>query len=234
MADAVRLPDSPRQRAAWLREMGWQHPERITIPENIPDNAFETDKIIQQYMPVYEAIARELGPAARVCEAGVWQGGSLATWKVLFPDGLIAGVDIDPRCHWPDGTVRIVCAQEDEALPGLLAEHSPDWDLIIDDASHEGWRSRLTLRHLWPVVRPGGYYVVEDWFYGWHEGQAGKYNMVDFAKELLDLLHGSPGQEVEEIRYRYGMAILKKAPSGWNEPVSMVTLENLSDSLAIR
>jgi len=212
---ATLLPAGTAEMHGVLRSMGWQHPERIpAVPAGIPDGAFETDKIVQQYMPVYEELARELGPAARVCEIGVWHGGSLATWKVKFPDGLIAGVDIDPRSHWPEGTVRVVCPQDDESLPGLLAGHSAQWDLIIDDASHDGTLTARTFGHLWPLVRPGGYYVIEDWFVGWWEGQEGTYSMLDLARGMLEFLRGESG--AEEVRYRYGLIIIRKAAHAGN------------------
>jgi hypothetical protein len=122
---------------------------------------FATDKIQHGYMPTYLRIAADLGPAARVCEVGVWGGGSLHMWQALFPDGLVAGVDANPDCRWPDGTHRIVAAQDDPALPVLLAQHAPAWDLIVEDASHDGALSAATFRLLWHwsrgrVLRAGG------------------------------------------------------------------------------
>lgn len=174
-----------------------------------------TDKTQQGYMPVYERIAAELGPAAAVCEIGVWFGGSLATWQSLFPDGIIAGVDIDPESVWPDGTVKIVAGQDDEDLPGKLLEISPDgFDLIVDDASHEGKLTRRTWELLWPLVRPGGYYVIEDWFVGLghHPWEAWGDSMLRTAESFLPLLHQQDG-DPEEITYRYGMVIMhRKTP----------------------
>lgn len=214
-----------------LRQRGWSHAEKLHIPapESIPANAFETDKVIQGYMPVYEQIRDELGTAARICEVGVWWGGSLGTWQAMFPDGIIAGVDIDECSYWPPGTIKIVMLQEDPELPRKLAGISSTWDLIVDDASHQGWRTAVTFNNLWPLVRPGGYYVIEDWFYGWHAGQFGEeYTMVDLAKGMLDFLRG--GYDIEEIRYRYGMVILRKVRPNQNLPHILVELDKMADS----
>lgn len=172
---------------------------------------FGTDKISQGYLDTYEAIADEIHPQ-RVCEVGVWQGESLRLWRAMFPDAIIAGVDADPRCVWPDGTVRIRCAQDDPSLPGQLTAISPDWDLIIDDASHEGVMTRRTFDLLWPLVTPGGFYVVEDWFVGFgkHWMFRDDRTMLDTARSFLNLLEEQDG-ECESVTYRYGMIIIQRS-----------------------
>jgi len=89
---------------------------------------FATDKWTHGYMPAYLRIAAELGPAARVCEVGVFGGESLAMWQALFPDGLVCGVDREAGCAWPPGTVAVVRSQDDPALPELLRQHADGWD----------------------------------------------------------------------------------------------------------
>ena len=172
--------------------------------------AYATDKVEQGYMPSYNHIADQLGGAARVCEIGVFHGGSLATWQDLFPGGTIAGVDQDPDSAWPPGTIRIVAGQDDPGLPAMLAAHSPEWDLIVDDASHDGNLAAATLGLLWPLVSPGGFYVIEDWFTGFpdYQGPCKSPPMLGLARSLLDRLR--EGSDTESVSYRYGMAILRK------------------------
>jgi hypothetical protein len=131
---------------------------------------------------------------------------------VLFPQGIVAGVDIDENCPWPPGTVKILSAQDDDALPGRLAEASPGgWDLIVDDASHDGKLTRRTWELLWPLVRPGGYYVVEDWFVGlgnppWQDWGDSMLRTAESFLPLLSVQDGDP----DEITYRYGMVIMHR------------------------
>lgn len=170
---------------------------------------FGTDKWQHGYLPSYLRIAADLGPAARVCEVGVFGGSSLDMWQALFPDGIIAGVDSNPDCTWPPGTVRVVAAQDDPGLPVLLGQHAEQWDLIVDDASHDGELTMATFRLLWPLVAPGGFYVVEDWMVGLPDvwpSYGG--SMLTCVQVLLTLL-GKDG-EAEEITYRYGLAVLRK------------------------
>ena len=172
--------------------------------------AYDTDKVQQGYMPSYNAIADLLGGAARVCEVGVWRGGSLSTWRDLFPKGLIVGVDISAGALWPEDTVQVICSQDSPELPSLLREHADAYDLIVDDASHDGIKSGATLDLLWPLVSPGGFYVIEDWFVGFPEykGPCKSPEMLELASSLLERLRS--GTDTESVSYRYGMAIIRK------------------------
>jgi hypothetical protein len=170
---------------------------------------FATDKVLHGYLPTYLRIAAELGPAAKVCEVGVQAGHGLDMFQALFPDGLVAGVDQDAGCWWPPGTIPVICAQDHPSLPVRLAQHAPAWDLIADDASHRGDLTAATFGLLWPLVAPGGWYVIEDWMValGW-PGFTGDTTMLDTVAGLLRLLTKDSG--VEEITYRYGLAVVRK------------------------
>jgi predicted O-methyltransferase YrrM len=117
---------------------------------------------------------------SRVLEAGVFRGGSVVLLLGLLrperlvafdlsPDRLpdldefIAGNHLEERVHVHFG----IDQQDRAALSSLLdAEFGGDpLDLVIDDASHKLGETRATFNTLYPALRPGGVYVVEDW--GW-------------------------------------------------------------------
>ena len=168
---------------------------------------FATDKVQHGYLPAYLRIAAELGTAARVCEVGVHQGRGLDMFQALFPDGLVAGVDIQANSRWPDGTVAVIAAQDDPSLPALLSGYSPQWDLIADDASHDGNLTIATMRLLLPLLRPGGYYVIEDWMVGLPDWPGFDDAMLLAAQGLLTLL--TRDGDVEDITFRYGLAVMR-------------------------
>ena len=170
---------------------------------------FFTDKVDLGYLPTYLRLAGQIGIEGRVCEVGVHRGHSLDMWRVLFPAGLVVGVDHDPAARWPDGTHRIVAAQDDPALPRRLAAVSPRFDLVVDDASHDGALTRATWELLWPLVAPGGWYVVEDWQVGFDDWPLFDASMLALARSLLAEL-GQGGGEVAEITYRHGMIVLER------------------------
>lgn len=178
-----------------------------------------TDKFANGYGPVYQHIWGRLPAAARVLEVGVDGGGSLRLWQAAFPAGLVAGVDCNDGAVWPAGTVRIVADQDSPDLPRLAAEASPaGWDLIIDDASHLGRLSRATFGLLWPLVAPGGWYVLEDWAVGVpgndpYFGSFDGTSQLDFAQELLARSGRYPDRadaDVEEFLGRAGIIALRK------------------------
>lgn len=166
-----------------------------------------TDKVAHGYLPSYLRIAADLGPSARVLEVGVQHGHGLDMLQALFPSGLITGVDADGGCRWPEGTHRVICDQDSDTLPGKLFPFSAQWDLIIDDASHDGALTAATFGLLWPLVAPGGFYVIEDWqvAFGWPGYDR---SMLAAAAGLLPLL--GPGGDAEEITYRHGLAIARR------------------------
>lgn len=167
---------------------------------------FNTDKIwLHNYFPAYLDIARELGPSARVLEIGVMLGESLRMWQALFPMGKITGVDDNPEAVFPQGVRRVISSQDS---PGL-AQLGP-FDLIVDDASHDGKLTRKTFENLWRTVNPGGIYVVEDWFIGIEEFHDGAFDpaMLDTVASFLTLL--TRDGTCESVTYRYGLAIVRK------------------------
>lgn len=114
----------------------------------------------------------------RMVEVGVDQGGSTSFFtKLLQPEKLVAfDIATSPvkkvqeflavhdsqervEIHWGiDQSDRI-------AVPALLdgAFHNSPLDLIVDDASHLLIPSTATFEMLFPKLRPGGLYVLEDW-----------------------------------------------------------------------
>jgi cephalosporin hydroxylase len=173
---------------------------------------FTTDKVHHGYLPTYLEIAAEIGSAGHVCEVGVWHGESLTMWQTLFPEGVVVGVDHDPAAVWPPGTVRVVCSQDSPDLAGQVFEYGP-YDLIVDDASHRGQPTKDAFTLLWPLVKPGGWYVVEDWmvsfWLGW-EWPGDTPSMRSVVSEFLDLLE-TQGQGASSVTYKYGLAIVRKA-----------------------
>ncbi len=175
----------------------------------------DTDKISPHgYLPDYQRIAEYLPVSGTVCELGVLYGESLKLWQVLFSKhAVIIGVDRDASATWPEGTVKIVAAQDDPDLAAKVSEHAPDGlDLVVDDASHRGRPTAAAFAQLWPLVRPGGFYVVEDcaderMFPHWPRPEGD--HLKDFVPSLLDALDSG----ARSVAYtREGLVILRRMP----------------------
>ncbi len=168
-----------------------------------------TDKYANGYVPMYLNLAAGIGTAGRVMELGVQGGGSLELWLTLFPRGIVVGVDRNAESVWPAGSVMVVCDQSDTELVDVSKAYGP-FDIIVDDASHLGDKTDESFELLWPHVKPGGFYVVEDWLVAFI-GRAPMYEpeMLNFATSLLTLF-ADKMDDVEEILFREGQIILRK------------------------
>jgi hypothetical protein len=98
----------------------------------------------------------------RLLELGVWQGASLQAWRDYFPVGTIVGVDRVDRGVKVPGVRMVFSEQDSPELPGYLRDEFGGFDIIIDDASHISSKTIATFRNLWPLLSPGGIYVIED------------------------------------------------------------------------
>lgn len=98
-------------------------------------------------------------------------GSSAMLWRDYFPNSTVVCVDIVDKEIRPehDGIIFARGDQSDKQfLDALSVEHGP-WDIIIDDASH---LSTLTIRSweiLYPHLKAGGLYVVEDTHMSYHD-----------------------------------------------------------------
>lgn len=200
------MADQSRRNAAH-RQLHTPHP--VT---------YQTDKGENGYVPTYKGLAMTMRQDPAICEIGVFQGGSLVLWQDLFPNAaVIVGVDREAGSLWPPGTVKVVEDQQSPTLPdqllAVLASEAPGhryYDLIVDDASHEGQLTYKTLQHLWELVAPGGYYVIEDWcVWNGHHGDRWDQSMLNVAMMLLKFFD-APDTEIHFVTYQYGMIIIRK------------------------
>jgi len=130
-------------------------------------------------------------------EIGVLGGASLRTWRDYFPNGRIHGIDIKPAAaaHEGERTRVFIGSQSDPAfLSSVVAETGP-LDVIIDDGSHLARDQVGSLLQLWPHVKPGGLYIVEEthtsymseYLMGWrHPGTT-----IEFLKDVADDVHAT-------------------------------------------
>lgn len=113
----------------------------------------------------------------RVVEIGVKRGGSTALLALVADPEVLVAVELDPAC--PPGLAELIADrglavelvlgvdQGDRAALVELVERFGPFDLVIDDASHLLGPTRTSFEVLFPALRPGGLYVVEDWANDW-------------------------------------------------------------------
>ncbi|MGH9248669.1 MAG: class I SAM-dependent methyltransferase, partial [Acidimicrobiales bacterium] len=134
----------------------------------------------RQLVDAYINLAESLKPR-RIVELGIFEGGSTALLELLFqPDRLVAFELSTERVPALDRFLKLRRAEDrvrpyygisqasGDAMAPILRENfgSSLLDLVIDDASHELDLTRQSFNILFPLLRPGGLYIIEDWGWG--------------------------------------------------------------------
>lgn len=149
------------------------------------------------YPAIYERhFASFRGKPVTMLEIGVYMGGSLELWRSYFgPDATIFGIDIDPQCASrvdPPNQVRIGSQGDPLFLASVIGEMGRP-DIILDDGSHIAEHQAASFRALFPSLKNGGLYVIEDAHTSyWRDFQGGYRRAgtaVELAKRLIDDMH---------------------------------------------
>jgi predicted O-methyltransferase YrrM len=105
--------------------------------------------------------------ATNICEIGVYNGSSLKAYKDYFPNAHIIGLDIDDKSEYNTDriTTKILNQAYIESLNEFVLEcqsKSILFDFILDDGSHDVSHQQLSFGVLFPLIKPGGFYIIED------------------------------------------------------------------------
>ena len=110
---------------------------------------------------------------------------------------MIYGVDIFDKS--PLTRSRMLAIQGDQSDPaslGAIADQVGEIDVVIDDGSHISDQTIAAFQVLFPVLKPGGIYVVEDiqtsYWPGWNGNRSDftdPGSWIGFVKRLIDDLH---------------------------------------------
>jgi len=182
------------------------------------------------YIRVYQQILG-LHPAnffQNILEVGVFRGGGAIFLHQLFEPAMLACVDVtkDPiptldrymreqnsqSIHLHLGLNQ---ADRDGLQRVIASDLQSTVDLVVDDASHFYAETRATFEAVFPQLRNGGIYVIEDW--GWAHGKRpegkpayapAKKSPLPLITELL-ILHASEPNAIEDIHIPFhGMMYL--------------------------
>jgi len=129
-----------------------------------------------------------------ILEIGVLNGYSLNTWKDYFNSSKVVGIDITPSCKQYENIDRNVLveigSQDDEQFLLSVVEKHGVFDFIVDDGSHMNSHVIKSFEVLYPTMKSGGVYVVEDSCTSYWSNFGGGYlnpnSMVEYFKRLSD------------------------------------------------
>lgn len=161
-------------------------------------NGYSSTKY-EPYLPVYSRLLAPwiaTGRPLDLLEIGIQNGGSLQMWADCLPQGSkIHGIDINPKCAelaFQEGiSVSIGDASNKPFLNQALA--NGQFDVIIDDGSHIAEHVVASFEILFPRLKPGGIYVVEDCCTSYWPSHHGDFRLatapVEYFKRLVDAVN---------------------------------------------
>jgi len=152
----------------------------------------------ESYLEYYDGLFRGLRDLPiSMLEIGVQNGGSLETWANYFVNAKnIVGCDIDEKCKnlaFEDGRINVVVGNANsEETNSKIRGLSNAFDIIIDDGSHISHDVLNSFFIYFPLLAPGGIYIVEDahtlYQSSFGGGMLNDVGAMCFFKKLVDFI----------------------------------------------
>ncbi len=140
---------------------------------------FGSSKGAAGYSVVYDSLFAYLRDRdINILEIGLAEGGpevdgdkdratthvpSVEMWRRYFHEPNVVGFDISDFAQFQDA--RFTFVRGDSGDPADLRKVKDlgiDFDIVIDDASHASYHQQVAFGALFDVVKPGGFYIIED------------------------------------------------------------------------
>ncbi|UQZ86628.1 Mycinamicin VI 2''-O-methyltransferase [Paenibacillus konkukensis] len=168
-----------------------------------------------------------------IFELGMFSGGSIALWHEIFQPKKIVGADL--RENKENDYFRRYIAQnglsdriktywktnqaDTARLRQIaLAELPEGIDLVFDDASHMYEATKQSFEALFPLLRPGGLYIIEDW--NWSHSAAcqredsiwrDKIELTRLIFDLAEAVGSSSSAYISSLQVFDGYAVVEKS-----------------------
>ncbi len=189
----------------------------------------EKSSLCHDYLNFYDEIfASYKDKPIVLIEQGILKGESLLTWNDYFthPDTTIAGLDVQEFKHAKNNPrIRTFKgSQSDASTIDSLVSSVGTPDIVIDDAGHMASDQIKAFSLLWPLVNPGGLYIIEDL----HTAEDPKYlgtSKISIINYLLGLvptinragnfgygkkIKGENLDKIKSVTFRKLLCIIKK------------------------
>lgn len=152
------------------------------------------------YLSSYDLLFRDFrSRKVRILEIGIQNGGSLEVWAKYFPNfEKIVGCDIDEKCSrltYDDDRISVVVGDAtDPTTEQRIIGLSGQFDIIIDDGSHESGDIFKAFARYFRHLAPGGLFVAEDlhcsyWKEDFNGGLHAPFSSISFFKRLADVIN---------------------------------------------
>lgn len=157
----------------------------------------------EHYFDIYDTwFAKFIDKSPVVVEIGIDCGGSVEGWSKYFGAGAqIIGVDNRPKFQPFDNVSIAVGNQGDTFFWEQFKQQIPNIDVVIDDGSHYMYDQIITFEQLFPHLKEGGIYFIEDTHSSywndrmgnppgpWGGGYKEPHTCIEYMKHMVDVLH---------------------------------------------
>ena len=151
-------PSSPCKSSTLLEDLAHKH---------FIDKGRDGHGYVQLYAMLFDPLRHDV---RNFTEVGVQFGRALPVWHEYFPRAQLWVMDTAPK---PDAWAQAKKLGERvhllspansqlESTPARFGLSPGSMDIVLDDGDHSPLGNARTLLALWPLVRPGGYYIMED------------------------------------------------------------------------
>jgi hypothetical protein len=169
---------------------------------------YGTDKTLSNYTPTYSKLFEPiqdkvtsileiglgtLNPEIPSSFAGNIQhfdfykpGGSLRVWRDYFSKAQVYGIDIAKDCMFSEERIKTFLFDSSEREYCDYYLDNLEFDIIIDDGNHDPKYQVKTLRNLFPKLKEGGIYIIED--IGGYPGT--EELLIEYLEEFEELTKG--------------------------------------------
>ena len=144
---------------------------------------YSTDKIDSGLIREYEGMLGRLrNTPIKMLEVGYLRGGFLRWFRDNFKQSEVFGIDIKEPPELKDNQDNRIkmfqIDQNDSEGLVLFASKYGIFDVIIDDGAHRDIETKNTFDCLWRFLRPGGWYIIEDWGAHYKHSQYGEVGKI--------------------------------------------------------
>jgi hypothetical protein len=185
---------------------------------------YKNKQIVENYQHFWNS--RQDFKPENIFELGIWDGGSLVFWFEHFQPKKHVGIDLDDkkdsayfRKYLMDRNLgeRIKTywntnqADAKQLTEIFTREFSAPLDLVLDDASHIYEHTKASFNTLFPLLRPGGLYIIEDWEWA-HWPDHFYFAKIELTKLIFDLVEatGSSPKLIDNLTIYPGFTAVER------------------------
>ena len=164
-----------------------------TLDEIAKKHGTDKSSLIHNYCEKYEKYLNfDKNQNLKILEIGVFNGASVKTWSEFYPNSLVVGIDINKNCKsYESDNIKIeIGSQDDETFLNQVISKYGEFDFILDDGSHHQSHMIKSFEVLFPQLKKGGTYIIEDaccsYWPGFGGGLRRPGTSIEYFKNLID------------------------------------------------